>query len=83
MIAPAISLLIIMLTFLITQVQIQFDIPKHDPLHDMKLELLQQYFVPPANDAKGLKCSVNSFTIKFALTLSFMFVLMNNSDNVL
>ncbi|XP_058774738.1 fructose-bisphosphate aldolase-lysine N-methyltransferase, chloroplastic-like [Vicia villosa] len=46
------------------QVQIQFDIPKHDPLHDMKLELLQQYFVPPTNDAKGLKCSVNSFTIK-------------------
>ncbi|CAK8574368.1 unnamed protein product [Lathyrus sativus] len=46
------------------QVQIQFDIPKHDPLHDMKLELLQQYSVPPTNDAKGLKCSVNSFTIK-------------------
>ncbi|KAL5066692.1 hypothetical protein RYX36_017579 [Vicia faba] len=46
------------------QVQIQFDIPKHDPLHGMKMELLQQYFVPPTNDAKGLKCSVNSFTIK-------------------
>ncbi|CAL5210299.1 unnamed protein product [Lathyrus oleraceus] len=46
------------------QVQIQLDIPKHDPLHGMKLDLLQQYFVPQANDAKSLKCSVNSFTIK-------------------
>ncbi|XP_027366141.1 fructose-bisphosphate aldolase-lysine N-methyltransferase, chloroplastic [Abrus precatorius] len=46
------------------QVQIQFDIPQHDPLHDTKLELLQQYFVPPTKDMKGLKYSVNSFTIK-------------------
>ncbi|XP_027189844.1 fructose-bisphosphate aldolase-lysine N-methyltransferase, chloroplastic isoform X2 [Cicer arietinum] len=45
------------------QVQIQFDIPKHDPLRDMKLELLQRYFAPPTKDVKGLKCSVNSFTI--------------------
>ncbi|GAU12115.1 hypothetical protein TSUD_00810 [Trifolium subterraneum] len=46
------------------QVQIQCDIPKQDPLWDMKLELLQQYFVPPTKEAKGLKYSVNSFTIK-------------------
>ncbi|KAK7270113.1 hypothetical protein RIF29_23025 [Crotalaria pallida] len=46
------------------QVQIQLDIPKHDPLHDMKLELLQQYFVPPTEDVMGFKHSVNSFTIK-------------------
>ncbi|KAK7310289.1 hypothetical protein RJT34_07704 [Clitoria ternatea] len=46
------------------QVQIQFDIPKNDPLHDMKLELLQQYFVPPSKDMKGLKYCLNSFTIK-------------------
>ncbi|KAJ1400225.1 Rubisco LSMT, substrate-binding domain [Sesbania bispinosa] len=46
------------------QVQIQFDIPKHDPLHALKLELLQQYFVPPTDDMKGLKYSVNTFTIK-------------------
>ncbi|XP_061372258.1 ribulose-1,5 bisphosphate carboxylase/oxygenase large subunit N-methyltransferase, chloroplastic [Gastrolobium bilobum] len=46
------------------QVQIQFDIPKHDPLHDMKLELLQQNSVPPNRDMKDLKYSVNSFTIK-------------------
>ncbi|KAI5401959.1 hypothetical protein KIW84_066429, partial [Lathyrus oleraceus] len=64
------------------QVQIQLDIPKHDPLHGMKLDLLQQYFVPQANDAKSLKCSVNSFTIKFALILNFMFILMNNLASI-
>ncbi|XP_045792602.1 ribulose-1,5 bisphosphate carboxylase/oxygenase large subunit N-methyltransferase, chloroplastic isoform X1 [Trifolium pratense] len=46
------------------QVQIQCDIPKLDPLRDIKLELLQQYFVPPTKVEKGLKYSVNSFTIK-------------------
>ncbi|XP_020235361.1 ribosomal lysine N-methyltransferase 4 isoform X2 [Cajanus cajan] len=46
------------------QVQIQFDIPKHDPLHDMKLELLHRYFVPPPEDIKGLTYPVNSFSIK-------------------
>lgn len=61
-----------MLIFLTSQVQIQLDIPKHDPLHGMKLDLLQQYFVPQANDAKSLKCSVKSFTIKLALILNFM-----------
>ncbi|XP_028185481.1 uncharacterized protein LOC114372218 isoform X5 [Glycine soja] len=46
------------------QVQIQFDIPKHDPLRDMKLELLHQYFIPPPEDMKGLSHPVNSFSIK-------------------
>ncbi|XP_019441653.1 PREDICTED: fructose-bisphosphate aldolase-lysine N-methyltransferase, chloroplastic isoform X2 [Lupinus angustifolius] len=46
------------------QVQFQFDIPKHDPLHGMKLELLQRYFVLPTEDVKSLEHSVNSFTIK-------------------
>lgn len=54
-----------------SQVQIQLDIPMHDPLHDMKSELLQRYFVPPTKDMKGLKHSVNSFTIKFALIPNF------------
>ncbi|TKY50610.1 Fructose-bisphosphate aldolase-lysine N-methyltransferase [Spatholobus suberectus] len=46
------------------QVQIQFDIPEHDPLHDMKLELLHRYFVPPPEDMKGLTYPVKSFSIK-------------------
>ncbi|KAK2405662.1 SET domain-containing protein [Trifolium repens] len=46
------------------KVQIHCDIPKQDPLRDLKLELLQQYFVPPIKEAKCLKYSVNSFTIK-------------------
>ncbi|KAF1880493.1 hypothetical protein Lal_00011551 [Lupinus albus] len=46
------------------QVQIQFDIPKHDPMHGMKLELLQRYLVLPTEDVKGVEHSVNSFTIK-------------------
>ncbi|RDX75472.1 Histone-lysine N-methyltransferase setd3, partial [Mucuna pruriens] len=47
-----------------SQVRIQYDIPKHDPLHDMKLELLHRYFVPPPEDMKGLTYPVNSFSIK-------------------
>lgn len=50
------------------QVQIQFDIPKHDPLHDMKLELLHRYFVPPPEDIKGLTYPVNSFSINIWLS---------------
>ncbi|WJX21723.1 [histone H3]-lysine(4) N-trimethyltransferase [Trifolium repens] len=46
------------------EVQIHCDIPKQDPLRELKLELLQQYFVPPIKEAKCLKYSVNSFTIK-------------------
>ncbi|KAL1295610.1 uncharacterized protein LOC107618672 isoform X3 [Arachis ipaensis] len=46
------------------QVQIQLDIPKHDPLHKMKLELMQQYFVPSRKNAENLKHSWNIFTIK-------------------
>jgi histone-lysine N-methyltransferase SETD3 len=63
-----------MLIILTSQVQIQCDIPKQDPLRDMKLELLHQYSVPPTKEAKGLKYSVNSFTIKFALIPNFIFV---------
>ncbi|XP_028799450.1 ribulose-1,5 bisphosphate carboxylase/oxygenase large subunit N-methyltransferase, chloroplastic isoform X2 [Neltuma alba] len=46
------------------EVQIQLDIPKHDPLRDLKMELLRQYFVRPNKDVKGLSNSVNSFIIK-------------------
>ncbi|XP_052110615.1 uncharacterized protein LOC107467646 isoform X1 [Arachis duranensis] len=46
------------------QVQIQLDIPKHDPLHKMKLELMQQYFVPSRKNAENLEHSWNIFTIK-------------------
>jgi len=71
-----------MLIILTSQVQIQYDIPKYDPLRQTKLELLQQYFVPPTKDAKGSKHFVNSFTIKFALIPNFIFVLLNNLDNI-
>lgn len=76
------SWFIIMLIIFTSQVQIQYDIPKYDPLRHTKLELLQQYFVPPTKDAKGSKYSVNSFAIKFALIPNFIFVLLNNLDNI-
>lgn len=57
----------------------QLDIPKPDPLHDMKLEILQRYFVPPTKDVKHLKHSMNFFTIRFAL-MNFLFVPWNYLD---
>ncbi|CAJ1977747.1 unnamed protein product [Sphenostylis stenocarpa] len=49
------------------QVQIQFDIAKHDPLHDMKLELWHRYAVLPPEDMKDLTYPVNTFVIKMIL----------------
>lgn len=52
------------------QVQIQLDVPKHDPLHDLKMELLHDYFLPTTKDVKGLNNSVNSFIIKLVLLIN-------------
>ncbi|XP_017418555.1 uncharacterized protein LOC108329069 isoform X3 [Vigna angularis] len=46
------------------QVKVQFDVPKHDPLHDMKLELLQRNIVPHPEDMEDLTYPVNTFSIK-------------------
>ncbi|XP_027934817.1 ribosomal lysine N-methyltransferase 4 isoform X2 [Vigna unguiculata] len=46
------------------QVKIQIDVPKHDPLHDMKLELLHRNIVPHPEDMEDLTCPVNTFSIK-------------------
>ncbi|MCH91784.1 histone-lysine N-methyltransferase setd3-like, partial [Trifolium medium] len=37
-------------------VLIQCDIPKQDPLRNMKLELLHQYFVPPTKERIKVLC---------------------------
>ncbi|KAI4351157.1 hypothetical protein L6164_005539 [Bauhinia variegata] len=46
------------------EVEIQLDIPRSDLLHDMKIELLQQYLVPTTKEMNSSKYSVNTFTIK-------------------
>ncbi|QCE05731.1 Rubisco LSMT [Vigna unguiculata] len=46
------------------QVKIQIDVPKHDPLHDMKLELLHRNIVPHPEDMEDLTYPVNTFSIK-------------------
>ncbi|XP_020966557.1 ribulose-1,5 bisphosphate carboxylase/oxygenase large subunit N-methyltransferase, chloroplastic isoform X4 [Arachis ipaensis] len=56
------------------QVQIQLDIPKHDPLHKMKLELMQQYFVPSRKNAENLKHSWNIFTINIWISDGAMII---------
>lgn len=48
-----------------SQVKVQFDVPKHDPLHDMKLELLQRNIVPHPEDMEDLTYPANTFSIKF------------------
>ncbi|KAL2323871.1 hypothetical protein Fmac_022929 [Flemingia macrophylla] len=50
------------------QVRIQFHIPKHDPLHDMKSEIMHRYFVPPPEDMKSLTYPLNSFSINIWLS---------------
>ncbi|XP_054785677.1 uncharacterized protein LOC129292160 isoform X4 [Prosopis cineraria] len=52
------------------EVQIQLEIPKHDSLHDMKMELLRRYFVRSPKDVKGLSNSVNSFIVKEVIPTS-------------
>ncbi|KAK6228096.1 SET domain - like 9 [Theobroma cacao] len=44
------------------QVQINFNIPYHDSLREMKLELLQQHSTPKIKDA--INCSEDTFIIK-------------------
>lgn len=46
------------------QVQIQFNIPNHDPLRTMKLEILQKHHVAINKDVCGFDSSMDSFTIK-------------------
>ncbi|PRQ58965.1 putative [Ribulose-bisphosphate carboxylase]-lysine N-methyltransferase [Rosa chinensis] len=46
------------------QVQIQVNIPHHDILRDLKLELLKRHHRPINNDINGFNSSVDCFTIK-------------------
>ena len=47
------------------QVQIWMDIPKHDPLYALKLELAYKHFFPTNQEANDLKSSGSSFVIRF------------------
>ncbi|XP_022765260.1 ribulose-1,5 bisphosphate carboxylase/oxygenase large subunit N-methyltransferase, chloroplastic isoform X2 [Durio zibethinus] len=46
------------------QVKIHMNIPYHDILREMKLELLQQHPSPTTKDAIGFSCSEDTFIIK-------------------
>lgn len=46
------------------QVQIWMDIPKHDPLYALKLELAYKHFFPTNQEANDLKSSGSSFVIR-------------------
>ncbi|XP_031250139.1 fructose-bisphosphate aldolase-lysine N-methyltransferase, chloroplastic [Pistacia vera] len=46
------------------EVQIHINIPDHDPLREMKLELLQRHRLPCIKDVNGFNSSRDSFTIK-------------------
>ncbi|XWS07867.1 hypothetical protein CRYUN_Cryun41cG0029500 [Craigia yunnanensis] len=46
------------------QVEIHLNIPHHDMLREMKLELLQQHPTPTIKDAIGFNCSEDTFIIK-------------------
>ncbi|KAH7547988.1 hypothetical protein ACOSP7_032709 [Xanthoceras sorbifolium] len=46
------------------EVQIQINIPQHDPLREMKVELLKRQRLPIIKDGNGFKLSEDSFTIK-------------------
>ncbi|KAM7494978.1 hypothetical protein LguiB_029587 [Lonicera macranthoides] len=46
------------------QVQVEFEIPHHDPLREMKLELLSRHVTPAIEDVNGFISSENFFTIK-------------------
>ncbi|XP_052295393.1 fructose-bisphosphate aldolase-lysine N-methyltransferase, chloroplastic isoform X9 [Citrus sinensis] len=46
------------------EVQIQIKVPDHDPLLEVKLEVLQSHCLPRARDVNGFKSSNDSFTIK-------------------
>ncbi|KAM3698176.1 hypothetical protein ACJW31_06G169400 [Castanea mollissima] len=46
------------------QVQVHFNLPHHDLLREMKIDLLQRHCTPPIKDVNGFKSSLESFTIK-------------------
>ncbi|KAJ0045693.1 hypothetical protein Pint_06166 [Pistacia integerrima] len=51
------------------EVQIHINIPDHDPLREMKLELLQRHRLPCIKDVNGFNSSRDSFAIKLVLVL--------------
>lgn len=53
------------------QVQIQIKVPDHDPLLEVKLEVLQSHCLPRARDVNGFKSSNDSFTIKLVASTLF------------
>ncbi|KAK7822382.1 hypothetical protein CFP56_036532 [Quercus suber] len=46
------------------QVQVHFNLPHHDLLREMKIDLLQRHCTPPIKDVNGFNSSLESFTIK-------------------
>ncbi|XP_048326619.2 uncharacterized protein LOC107413584 isoform X4 [Ziziphus jujuba] len=58
------------------QVHIQLNIPHHDPLREMKLEVLQRHHRPIGKDIHGINSSVGSFTIKIGF-LTLMIALLH------
>ncbi|KAK4578988.1 hypothetical protein RGQ29_028876 [Quercus rubra] len=51
------------------QVQVHFNVPHHDLLREMKIDLLQRHRTPPIKDVNGFNSSSESFTIKLVLIL--------------
>ncbi|KAH9767952.1 set domain-containing protein 4 [Citrus sinensis] len=63
------------------EVQIQIKVPDHDPLLEVKLEVLQSHCLPRARDVNGFKSSNDSFTIKLAMQLStYCFLVVKYSE---
>ncbi|XP_037497876.1 N-lysine methyltransferase setd6 isoform X2 [Jatropha curcas] len=46
------------------QVRIQIDVPHHDVLREMKVDILQRHYLPTIEDDNGFKSSWDSFVIK-------------------
>ncbi|GMY08668.1 fructose-bisphosphate aldolase-lysine N-methyltransferase, chloroplastic [Fagus crenata] len=46
------------------QVQVQFKVPHHDLLREMKIDLLRRHCIPTIKDVNGFNSSLESFTIK-------------------
>ncbi|KAG2730084.1 hypothetical protein I3760_01G276600 [Carya illinoinensis] len=46
------------------QVQIQFNVPRHDLLREKKIDFLRRHCIPIAKDVNGFNSSIESFTIK-------------------
>uniref|UniRef100_A0A2N9EEQ7 Rubisco LSMT substrate-binding domain-containing protein n=1 Tax=Fagus sylvatica TaxID=28930 RepID=A0A2N9EEQ7_FAGSY len=45
------------------QVQVQFKVPHHDLLREMKIDLLRRHCIPTIKDVNGFNSSLESFTI--------------------